>query len=276
MFFSGIVSSVLGLIIFKRLDESPIWKQLAQQKAARNASAGTNGGSGAPAQITPLPNGAEQQAELSGASPLRKLFSPPYRRVLLVNLLITIGGGSSYYLTSGYLPTILKVVTKTPNDKAAGILMLGSVGVIIASILSGHLSNLIGRKRTFLGVAVLQLIAGPWLYLTLLDAAGRGSISLHALMIASLGCMGFAPVLIFLNERFPTDIRASGTGLSWNIGFALGGMMPTFVSLVAPTPQALPATLAAFLAGASVFLLVGALIVPETRRQLSDTPVPTR
>jgi MFS transporter, MHS family, proline/betaine transporter len=46
----------------------------------------------------------------------------------------------------------------------------------------------------------------------------------------------FFPLLIFLNERFPTAIRATGTGLSWNIGFAIGGMMPTFVSLFSHTP----------------------------------------
>jgi len=67
-------------------------------------------------------------------------------------------------------------------------------------------------------------------------------------LLSSLGCMGFAPILIFLNERFPTSVRATGTGLSWNIGFALGGMMPTAVSLVAQSPAELPVTLAAFVA----------------------------
>jgi len=79
------------------------------------------------------------------------------------------------------------------------------------------------------------------------------------------------PLLIFLNERFPTAIRATGTGLSWNIGFAIGGLMPTFVSLASPTPAAVPVTLAVFLAAISVIFLVGALIVPETLGKL-DAP----
>jgi sugar phosphate permease len=84
------------------------------------------------------------------------------------------------------------------------------------------------------------------------------------IVFGALGSMGYAPVLIFLNERFPTAIRATGTGLSWNIGFAIGGILPTFVSLVSPSPAAIPHNLAIFLAGISVIFLIGALIVPET------------
>jgi MFS transporter, MHS family, proline/betaine transporter len=74
-------------------------------------------------------------------------------------------------------------------------------------------------------------------------------------------------VLIFLNERFPTALRASGTGLSWNIGFALGGMTPTLVSLASPTPAAIPLSLAVFSVGVYIIYLIGSLIIPETKGQ---------
>jgi MFS family permease len=35
MFFTGIVSSVLGLFVFNSLEESPLWKKLAAEKAAK-------------------------------------------------------------------------------------------------------------------------------------------------------------------------------------------------------------------------------------------------
>jgi len=76
---------------------------------------------------------------------------------------------------------------------------------------------------------------------------------------------GYAPVLIFLNERFPTALRVSGTGLSWNIGFALGGMMPTFVSLVSGSPAEIPMSLAYFAVGVFVIYLIGAVVIPETK-----------
>ena len=88
---------------------------------------------------------------------------------------------------------------------------------------------------------------------------------LYALASAFIGNAGYAPVLIFLNERFPTALRASGTGLSWNIGFALGGMMPTFVSLASRPPPAIPMSLANFSGAVYVIYLVGASSSPRPR-----------
>jgi MFS transporter, MHS family, proline/betaine transporter len=85
------------------------------------------------------------------------------------------------------------------------------------------------------------------------------------LALAFLGNACYGHILIFLNERFPTALRASGTGLSWNIGFAIGGMMPTFVSLAAGAPANLPTTLAIFSSVLFALYLLGAVLTPETR-----------
>jgi sugar phosphate permease len=100
------------------------------------------------------------------------------------------------------------------------------------------------------------------------DAQGIGILALWSLLLTFLGNSGYAPLPIFLNERFPTALRSTGTGLSWNIGFAIGGMMPTFVSLLSPTPADLPNMLAIFTFGISVLFLIGAIIIPETRGNL--------
>jgi MFS transporter, MHS family, proline/betaine transporter len=64
-------------------------------------------------------------------------------------------------------------------------------------------------------------------------------------------------------------VRASGTGLSWNLGFALGGLAPVFVSLASGSVAGLPTTLAVFCAIGSVIYLIGALVVPETKGQFT-------
>jgi sugar phosphate permease len=118
-----------------------------------------------------------------------------------------------------------------------------------------------------LGAARLVLL--PLLYLFMPSAQSASAIAGYALAITFLGNAGNAPVLIFLNERFPTALRATGTGLSWNVGFAIGGMMPTFVSLAAGATQHLPVALAAFTFAVSVLYLVGAIVNPETRGRLA-------
>ncbi|MGO8916650.1 MAG: MFS transporter [Stellaceae bacterium] len=237
MFFSGILSAVLGLVIFTTLEESPFFKQLAAERA-----------------------GAKE-----AHAPVRTLFSRPHLSVLLVNLLITFGGGAGYYLTSGYMPTFLKLVNGVTSGSAAAILMLASVMAMISATLVGALSDVLGRKRTFLITGVLCLVLLPYLYLRMAAASDFTALLGYGLAITFLGNAGYAPILIFLNERFPTALRATGTGLSWNIGFALGGTMPTFVSLASGSAQGLPTALAVFAAAVFLLYLIGGAIIPETK-----------
>jgi MFS transporter, MHS family, proline/betaine transporter len=243
MFFSGLMSAVLGIYIFRNLEESPFFKKLQAEKKAKKATA--------------------------PATPLKTLFSAQYRKILLVNVLITFGGGAGYYLTSGYLPTYLKLINGLSNNTAALVLMGASVSAFIAAVSIGMLSDQLGRKKTFLIMGVLAIILLPFCYIGLGKATDITAVVLYAFVIAFIGNAAYAPVLIFLNERFPTALRASGTGLSWNIGFALGGMTPTLVSLTSPTPAAIPLSLAIFSASVYLIYLVGSSIIPETRGQFT-------
>jgi MFS family permease len=239
MFFSGLLSSLLGWFIFRNLEESPYFKELKRQQGT-------------------------QEVKVSKA-PVKDVLSGKYRNVLLLNLLITFGGGAGYYLTSGYLPSFLKVINAVPNQTSSLILMGASVSAFFSAVLVGALSDRIGRKKTFLLIGVCAAVLLPLCYLGLAATKDVTQITLYALAIAFIGNAGYAPVLIFLNERFPTALRASGTGLSWNIGFALGGMTPTFVSLVSGSPAEIPMSLAMFAVGVFVVYLIGAVLIPETK-----------
>ncbi|AFY19815.1 MULTISPECIES: MFS transporter [unclassified Pseudomonas] len=240
MFFCGLLSTVFGLVMFRYLEETPVWQQLQQARKTKG-----------PAVVV--------------VSPLKRLFGREYRAVMLVNLLITFGGGATYYLACGYLPTLLNVVAKVPHTQTSQMLMYGSVATIVGALAFGYLSDLIGRKKTFMLLGVINLVSLPMMFL---GVAESGSLTRTALYCVGIGFMGgaiIAPILIFLNERFATELRASGTGLSWNIGFALGGTMPTFVSLVSSSPAQIPMVLAMFAVGLSVIYLIGSVVIPETQ-----------
>lgn len=238
MFFAGIMSSVLGLFVFRSLEESPFYQRVAAAKAAKPKDA---------------------------ASPLRTLFAGEHRKVLLLNLLLTTGGGAGYYLTSGYLPSFLKLVNNVPNTTASQILIVASFAAFLSALLVGWVSDQIGRRPTFIVVGLAEIVLLPLCFLGLAAAATLTEIYAYAFALAFLGNAGYGHILIFLNERFPTALRASGTGLSWNIGFAIGGLMPTFVSLAAGGPAGIPMALAAFSVALFLLYLVGALLTPETR-----------
>jgi MFS transporter, MHS family, proline/betaine transporter len=203
--------------------------------------------------------------------PLPSIVGSTWRGVLLTNLLITFGGGAGYYVTSGYLPSFLKLVVKLPDVSASMLLMAASVASATASLLSGAVSEWVGRKAVFL-VAAPIVVALPTVYLVL--AVPRGTITtvVCVLAVAFLGNAASGPTMAFLNERFPAELRASGTALSWNIGFGLGGMVPALVSLASSAAGDVTYTLAFFAAGIFAVFTIGALSVPETRGQL-DSPI---
>lgn len=241
MFFSGIFSAFIGIFVFKSLEESPLWVELKEKEKAKKK---------------------EKTTDIE-VHPVKTIFSK-YRSVFFINLMIVFGGGAGYYLTSGYLPTILKLVNKTAPATSSLILMGASLIAIITPVALGYLSDVIGRKKTFLIIGVVNLIALPLLAVQLGKATDIASITLYAIVFSGLGNAGYAPVLIFLNERFPTAIRSSGTGLNWNTGFALGGMMPTFLSLFSGV-TGIPVALAIFLSAIMLIFLIGSIIAPETK-----------
>ena len=134
MFFSGILSAALGLFIFTRLQESPVWESLKAKGRAR-----------------------------AGRTPLRALFSRDHFPVFAVNLMMTVGAGGGYYLTSGTMPTVLKLVSGFQPESASAVLMLASVLVVFASVGTGHASTIWGRKRALLALAAIRIVSLPLL-----------------------------------------------------------------------------------------------------------------
>jgi MFS transporter, MHS family, proline/betaine transporter len=244
LFFTSILSSLIGLCIARKLNESTVSMAIAGTPKSR--------GSGRPEQ-----------------RPLRLLFSAQYFPVFLANLPLIVAAGAGYYLTSGYLPSYLKVALHLPNDRISVILSVASVTALLASLSLGHLSQIFGRRSVFIGIGAFRLIALPTCALMMTRTDSLLLLCLLAALFASCGNAAYAPLLAFLNERFPTALRASGVGLSWSIGFALGGMAPTFTVLAAHTSMDLPVSLVAFLIGTSVLYIAGALVIPETRGRIS-------
>ena len=244
MFFSGLLTSGIGVLLFRNLEESPFFKALEQKKALQPRAAPVK-------------------------SPLSRLFSREFRGIFLVNVIMTLGAGAGYYLTSGYLPTFLNLVTHTPNHVASMLLIGANLAAAAGATLFGEISQHVGRKPVFLWSGIVRTIAFPLLFLGMASASDTTTLTLYVLALAFIANGSYGPILIFLNERFPTELRASGTGLSWNVGFAIGGMMPVLVSLFAGGAQGLPMTLAIFSAAFSAIYVVGALIIPETRGNLS-------
>ena len=120
MFFSGLLSSLLGWFIFKSLEESPFFKEQQKKKAAGkigDAMAGENAV-------------FQRLSQYPVAQPTHDLRR---RRGLLSDF--------------GYLPSFLKVVNGVPNNASSLILMGASVAALVSAVLSVPSAILSAARR---------------------------------------------------------------------------------------------------------------------------------
>ena len=168
-----------------------------------------------------------------------------------------------------WLPSFL---ARPIEDGGAGMTILRSmawiipmqVGAYLGYLSFGFIADWIGRRRAFIlfltAVAILVPIYGQ---------LARSPLSLMLLgpVIGFAGHGYFSVFGAFLAELFPTEARATGLGLAYNGGRALGALAPFTIGVLATLPQvgigtALGLTSAFFLAGALLMLAF-----PDTSRQ---------
>ena len=74
----------------------------------------------------------------------------------------------------------------------------------------------------------------------------------------------FSPMGAFLTELFPSRLRGSGQGFSYNFGRALGTLFPTLVGYLSAS-MSLGHAIAAFAVSAYLIMIIAVAALPETR-----------
>jgi MHS family proline/betaine transporter-like MFS transporter len=166
-----------------------------------------------------------KEAGAVGRSPvIEAVTSMPGRIFHVVAMLVLYAGG--FYMLFVWWPTYLTKIVVPPISHA---LMINTISMVVLMILmpaAGYLSDLIGRKTVlaaaFLGTAVLAYPLVIWT-----DHGMFGSALISQLIFAVLIAGALGPMAATLVELFPTRIRFSGIGVSYNITLAIfGGTAP--------------------------------------------------
>jgi MFS family permease len=74
----------------------------------------------------------------------------------------------------------------------------------------------------------------------------------------------FSPIGAFFTELFPTSLRGSGQGFSYNLGRGVGALFPALVGYFSAR-MSLGHAIAVFAAAAYLVMILGVLLLPETR-----------
>lgn len=205
---------------------------------------------------------AQKQKEETTAqqASFAEIFSPALLSVTLRAVLLTTGAQGGYYAITTWLPTFLKTERHLTVLGTGGYLAMVIVGSYVGYIVSAFLTDLLGRKKNFILFAAGSMcIAVAYTRLPVDD-----SVMLFLGFPLGFFVSGvFSGMGAFLTELFPTRIRGSGQGFSYNMGRAIGSLFPLMIGL-ASKDMALGETIGIFAGIAYGVMILAALTLPET------------
>ena len=237
LFFIGLLPALVVLWICRHVEEPEIFKKSQEAQTKK------------------------------GSSNFLEIFQPSLLRTTLVASLLATGALGGNYSILTWLPTYLKTVRGLSVLNTGGYLAINILGSFFGYVVSAHLSDWFGRRRTFV--------------FTSLSAAATVAIytlaPLNSQMVFLLGFpLGFFQSGIIAGmgatfaELFPTRVRASGQGFSYNVGRGLGSAVPAVIGYLS-VPMQLGPAIGVCAVSSYALVLLATVLLPETRGKELET-----
>ncbi len=180
--------------------------------------------------VEDAPEAAAARVASAERGSLRAVFRPGLLRVTLFATLLSTGVQGGYYTLATWVPTFLKTERGLTVVGTGGYLALLISGAFTGYLMGGHLTDRIGRKRNIALFAVLSAVS-----VIAYTQIPAGANTLLLVLGFPLGfCMSaiFSGFGSFLAELYPTPVRGTGQGLTYNTGRAVGAVFPTLVGFL--------------------------------------------
>ena len=201
-----------------------------------------------------------------------EIFGPGLRRRTILASLLAAGGLGGNYVTLTWLATYLRTVRGLSVLGTGSFLGFNILGSFCGYVISAHLSDWLGRRRTFVIMACAAAVTvSAYTLLPLTNTAvlllGFPLGFFQSGIIAGMGAT-FA-------ELFPTRVRGTGQGFSYNTGRAVGSFVPALVGVLAAS-LSLGTAMGLCASCAYVLVLIATAMLPETRGRELETGVEAR
>ena len=190
-----------------------------------------------------------------------KIFAPAILRTTLLASLVSLGAQGGYYAITTWLPLYLKSTRGLTTLDTGGYLAVVIAGSFAGYLTAAYLTDRLGRRGTLILFAVCSFVA----VLSYVNAPiGNSVMLLLGFPLGFFASGSFSPMGAFFTELFPTPLRASGQGFSYNLGRGAGALFPTFVGFFSAR-LSLGTSIAAFAVVAYLAMICGVMLLPETR-----------
>lgn len=189
-FLFSIVLILIGAVIRRSVEESPVFKAMHQRRKESSA-------------------------------PLRELFRHHSGKIFRTALTFMANNAAGYILIAFIISYGLNVL-KMPSDQLLLVSTLAAVSWFAFTLLGGLMGDWIGRVRSFqIGYVIMAVWAVPMWFL--IDSKSGVLFFIGALgLTIGLG-LSYGPQAALYAELFPAEIRYSGVSVSYALGAILGG-----------------------------------------------------
>jgi len=202
-----------------------------------------------------------QLASAGGNSRFIDIFSPSLLRVTVLTSLMATGAQGGYYAVTTWLPTFLKTVRGLSVLNTGTYLLVVIAGAFSGYMVSAWLTDQMGRRRTLMLFAICSfLTVAAYTRLPI----GNGIMLVLGIPLGFFASGSFGPMGAFLTELFPSRVRGSGQGFSYNFGRGVGALFPALVGYLSARTS-LAAAIAFFSLSAYLLMIVSVVFLPETR-----------
>jgi MHS family proline/betaine transporter-like MFS transporter len=162
-------------------------------------------------------------------SVVRKVFLEQKLRVVLAIGALAVSTAVNYLII--YMPTYVVKTLNLPPAVGYTATLAAAIAVTILTPIAGAVSDRIGRTTHMIAVGLLLLVSVFPAFLLLTRTPVPVVIVLAVVYLAALKAIYFGPLAALMSELFPPATRATGLGLSYNIGVTMfGGMGPAIMT----------------------------------------------
>jgi MFS family permease len=151
-----------------------------------------------------------------------------YVKVIAIGFTMLAAGAMSGSLQN-YMTTYAVATLGMSSSVAFTAALLAGPTTVVLCILSGHLSDRIGRRPMMIAPTVILAVLIIPIFRIMVHLRSAGSLYAGVVLINALISLGFTPIFIYLSEAMPPRARAASIGIVYAITIAVFGGSTQFV-----------------------------------------------
>jgi len=213
-------------------------------------------------------------------SPLARVLRGSWRQ-LIIGTFVMLATYTLFYIVATWVLSY-GTAKRPPDGKGLGFNYVEFLHWQLIAVLfyaamlpvSGRLADRFGRRRTLLVVTVAIMAYGA-LFAPMLSPASSSQTRVQIFLIIGMTLMGltFAPMSAVLPELFPTNVRYTGSGISYNVASILGAAVAPFLATWLVSRYGV-GSVGLYMFVAATLSFIALLIMRETKdTSLDSTPV---